>query len=589
MPSFAREDMARNARKTAPPAPPAPNASGGRLAELKNELGLMNIELTIYREIGALVAQRSPRSSILSRLMDFTLKALDCDSGTLYLLDRDTRELSFAVVKGPLKQKLKGMRMRSDKGIAGLVAKTGRPHLSTDLKRDKAWLGIKEESLRNMAAVPLKVNRDVIGVIEVINKEKGSPFTKKDLKVLASLSNHFSIIMQSAALFSELDGRVRQFSTLHEVGNLLISSLDQRVVRKRTMEAITKLMMAETGSLLLVDEERKELYFEVALGEKGKVLKEVRLGMGEGIAGWVAKHGKSVIIRDVTKDRRFEQRFDEKSKFKTRNMVCVPVRIKGRIIGVIQAINRLGGGSFTGEDLLLFELFSNQVAIALDNARLYEEIKETFYATSGALAEAIEKRDPYTGGHTKRVLEYSLAAARYLNLAPEATEILKLSAVLHDIGKIGIEDKILRKGAPLDEGEAATMRMHPELGVEILKHVPQLKDVVPGMLYHHERVDGRGYPTGFRDGQIPLIAKVISVADTYDAMTTTRPYRKGLSPEAAIREIKRFSGTQFDEEIVAAFLKAFKEGDIEAIAKEPLPEHLSPGKGGAPSRRGLDY
>jgi HD-GYP domain-containing protein (c-di-GMP phosphodiesterase class II) len=152
-----------------------------------------------------------------------------------------------------------------------------------------------------------------------------------------------------------------------------------------------------------------------------------------------------------------------------------------------------------------------------------------------------------------------------MQVTPEFKELLKLSAVLHDIGKIGIEDRILRKQAPLNDEEAACMRRHPLYGVEILKHVPQLKEIIPGMLYHHEKPDGKGYPEGLKDRDIPLTAKIISVADTYDAMTTTRPYRAGLPDEAALGELKKYSGTQFDAEIVEAFFKAFEKGEVQGI------------------------
>ncbi len=528
----------------------------------RKKLDVMNIELEIYREIGGLAVKGASKSSILSRLMDFTLNAMETRSGTLYLLDPASNELTFEVVKGPLARKLKGLRMKNEAGIAGHVLKTGRPYISSDLGKDKYWIGIKTTREHgNMLAVPLFRKKRAIGVIAVINKIDSRPFTRADLKTLKSLSNHFSIIMERAELFSELDGRLRQFSTLQEVGNLLNSTLDQTVVRLRAMEAITSIMRAEAGSLLLVDEKNKQLYFEVALGEKSKELKEVRLDIGEGIAGWVAKHGRPLIINDVARDKRFQSNVDKKSRFKTRDMVCVPVRIKGKVIGVLQAINRIGG-TFEKEDMRLFQLFSNQVAIALDNARLYEEIRETFHATSEALAEAIEKRDPYTGGHTKRVFEYSLAIGKHMEMTPKSLELLKLSAVLHDIGKIGIEDRILRKDAPLDADEAAMMRLHPQYGAEIMKHVPQLKEIIPGMLYHHERIDGQGYPRGFKGEQIPLIARIISVADTYDAMTTTRPYRKGLPPEVAVAELKKYAGVQFDVRVVEAFIRAFDNGDI---------------------------
>lgn len=542
---------------------------------LKAKLAMQEVELAIYRDIGGLSAAGAGINVIMNRLMDFCLKALRCPSGTVYLLDEKTNELSFEIVKGPLAVKLKGMKMRANIGIAGLVASTGKPYMSSDLRKDKHWMGLNASyTMNNMLAVPLVLKKKTIGVIEVINRDTASPFNKRDVAALTSLANHFSVIMERSGLLAQLDERIRQFSTLHEVGALLTSTLDQTVVRQRAMEAITKLMKAETGSLLLVDKEKNELFFEVALGDKHGILKEIRLKMGEGIAGWVAEHNEPVIINDVSKDKRFQGKMDAKSKFTTRDMVCVPVEIKGAVIGVLQAINRLGG-TFDDDDVKLFQLFSNQAAIALDNARLYEEIKDTFYATSEALAEAIEKRDPYTGGHTKRVLWYSLAIAKHLGLDKDMIEMVKLSAVLHDVGKIGIEDRILRKQAPLDDNEAASMRQHPMLGADILKHVPQLKDMLPGMLYHHERIDGLGYPKGLKDGEIPVIAKIISVADTYDAMTTTRPYRKGLPTGVAIDEIKKWTGRQFDESIVEAFIKAFDAGEITNVPVIAAPMHAA--------------
>ena len=534
-------------------------------SELNKELKLIQAELAIYREIDSIASEAVDIKAILDRIMDMVIATIDADAGTLYMLE-DNGELVFEVVKGPVADRLKGERMNVCEGIAGWIARTGLPYVAHEVVNDPLWArefgNMAGYAPQDILGVSLKTEKGVIGVIEVMNKKEGEPFEKRDLTILTALALRISTILEKAKLFIELDRSVKQFATLADVNALLNSTLDQKVIRKRAMEAITLLMGAEVGSLLLVDDEKRELYFEVALGEKGDKVKEIRLKMGEGIAGWVAERGEPLLIRDVKKDPRFYKSADKKTDFITRDMICVPVKVKDKIIGVLQAINKKQG-IFTEDDLKLFKLFSNQVAIALDNARLYEEIRETFFATAGALAEAIEKRDPYTGGHTKRVVDYSLAAAKYLSLSPNEIERLKLSAILHDIGKIGIEDKVLRKPGKLDDEEIKVMKMHPTLGADIMGHIKQLKDLIPGMLHHHERPDGKGYPDGLKDGEIPIIARIIAVADTYDAMTTDRPYRKGLSHQTAIDEIKRYAGPQFDKNIADAFVKAFEEGEIE--------------------------
>jgi HD-GYP domain-containing protein (c-di-GMP phosphodiesterase class II) len=545
----------------------AGRGEGDELACLKKKVKLMEMELKLYSELGLGAAERSSLDALLKRFLGFATKAVDTDSGILYLTSENKKELSFEAVKGPVARKLKGMMVSMGHDIVGHVAKTGRPYLSGEGKEDKRWMRRKTSyPQRNIIAVPLRVKNRVKGVIELLNKAGEGPFTKEDLRVVTSLVKHFSVIMERSELVKKLDERLSHLSTLNEVGNLLVSTFDEKIVREQAIKAITRLMNAEAGSLLLVDKKRGELYFEVALGKKGREVKEIRLKMGEGIAGWVAKYGRPLVIHDVTKDRRFQKSVDKRSEFKTRDMVCVPVKIKGNIIGVLQAINKKIG-KFTKDDLGLFQLFANQVAIAMDNARLYEEIRATFYATAEALADAIEKRDPYTGGHTKRVLEYSLAIGKELGLSPEMMEKLKLSAVLHDIGKIGIDDRILKKEASLDDDEFTAMMEHTKLGIEIINHVPQLKDIIPGILHHHERVDGKGYPSGHKGVKIPIIARIISVSDTYDAMTTPRPYRKGLPKEMAFKELKQNIGKQFDKDVVNAFVKAFKNGDIDAYTE----------------------
>ncbi len=359
-----------------------------------------------------------------------------------------------------------------------------------------------------------------------------------------------------------IEERVGRLALLSRLGQILNSTLEQQEVRKRAIEAATQLMKAERGSLLLIDKKRGKLFFEAAPRDKEETIKTITLNLGEGVAGWVAEKGKSLIVNRPERDARFYKGVDGQTKFKTRNLICVPVRVKKKVIGVLEAVNKQDGADFEEEDLSLFNSLADQVAIALDNARLYQEQEEMFFQTAESLADAIEKRDPYTGGHTQRVTQYSLATARYLPLEPIEKKWLKISAALHDIGKIAIEDQILKKPAQLSPEEYDTIKHHSDLGAEIIEHIRQLQEIVPGVKYHHEQMNGRGYPDGLKGKSIPILAKIVSVSDTYDAMTTDRPYRKALTKGAALRELKRCAGTQFDRKVVEAFMKAFRRGEI---------------------------
>jgi HD-GYP domain-containing protein (c-di-GMP phosphodiesterase class II) len=368
--------------------------------------------------------------------------------------------------------------------------------------------------------------------------------------------------------------RLEILETMEEMGRLLNSTLDEREVRRRAMEAATRLMHSEAGSLLLIDPDTKELFFEVALGEKGEKVSEIRLKPGEGIAGWVAETGEAQIVNDVHSDPRFFKRADDRSGFVTQNMICVPVRLREKTIGVLQAINKKKG-KFTRADLEGLKALSSQVAIAIENAGLYKELKETFFNTVSALGDAIEAKDAYTGGHTKRVLEYSMIVGKRLRLSPDEMDNLKLAAALHDIGKIGIEDRILGKPGKLDPEENEVMESHSIIGARIVENIRPLREIVPGIRHHHEQYDGKGYPDVLKGEEIPLIARVIAVCDTFDAMTSDRPYRRGLNSETALEEIRAKANTQFDPHVVKAFLAAYESGEIKPILQKIKPISLA--------------
>ncbi len=554
--------------------------------------------LIVYELLPRQSVDPAVTNKIYNELLSLIIKELDCKAGSLFIIDSEDGAPVFSAVKGG-DESLLGKKLEKGKGIVGKVADTGRNYLSKDASRDPAWMGEvssnKGFSTSDILACPIKYGDDVIGVVEVLNKKQGM-FHKQDMKKLSKLTPHIAVFIKYLIDEAGQHALIDMQAKLYELSKMLNSNLDTKAVVRGAMEAIVSLVNAEVGSLLLVDKEKKELFFEVALGDSEKTLKEIRLKFGQGIAGWVAQEKKPIIVNDTSKDERFYKKADEKTGFITRNILCVPVLSRNEVIGVMQALNKKEGvftpfdktagpemspqpeanagtkpqntqtagknsyrTGFSKRDLKLLTSLTDQVAIALENASLHEELKRTFVEVVESLAEAIEKRDPYTGGHTKRVVQYSLMIADEIHLDGEERDRLKMGALLHDVGKIGIDDSVLRKPAKLDEIEFEKMKAHPSIGADILGKIPQIKNIIPGILHHHEWYNGKGYPDGLSGSTLPEIARIISIADTYDAMTTDRPYRKGLTHDFAIAELKKFSGTQFDPRFVDAFIKAFEK------------------------------
>jgi HD-GYP domain-containing protein (c-di-GMP phosphodiesterase class II) len=197
--------------------------------------------------------------------------------------------------------------------------------------------------------------------------------------------------------------------------------------------------------------------------------------------------------------------------------------------------------------------------------RAAEENRMLFIGTVRALAEAIDGKDTYTRGHSERVMKYSVLIAQHMKLNEEEIEDIRIAGILHDVGKIGIDDKILKKPAALTDDEYRIMKQHPQIGAKIMSEIPQMKRFIPGMFYHHECLDGKGYPLGLRGDQIPLMARIISVADVFDAMTTNRPYQRAMDTEVAVERIRTFVGTRYDSQVVEALVGALHSGKLDEV------------------------
>ncbi|MGB9857973.1 MAG: HD domain-containing phosphohydrolase [Dictyoglomaceae bacterium] len=409
-----------------------------------------------------------------------------------------------------------------------------------------------EEGVRKGERYVFNVGRNIVEIF--LN------FSKKHDKELLGffITKYFSFINK----IHNLEERVRELNILQEVGNKINSTLRLKDLLNLIMFLSKETLEAEASSLMLLDEKNRKLVFEVALGEKGDIIKQFKIPLGEGIAGWVAMTGEPIIVNDVNKDSRFARRYDIATSFKTKSILCVPLKTKEKIIGVIEVLNKIGIDNFDENDLNLLQAIANQAAIAIENARLYQDLKELFFDTVESLASAIDAKDPYTHGHSRRVAQYAEMIAREIGYNTSFVEKIKLSALLHDIGKIGIDESILRKKEKLTLEEKKEIEKHPSVGKKILEPLSSLEDIIPGIEEHHEKYDGSGYPKGLKGEEISILGRIIAVADTLDAITSDRPYRKGLSMETAVREIEKQKGKQFDPLVVSAVLSLWERGKL---------------------------
>ncbi|MDP3386662.1 MAG: HD-GYP domain-containing protein [Eubacteriales bacterium] len=229
------------------------------------------------------------------------------------------------------------------------------------------------------------------------------------------------------------------------------------------------------------------------------------------------------------------------------------------LLGVIVALayDNYGAGAVV--------LFFVPLMLSRYSFKLYVDMRKNYYDTVKALINAIEAKDPYTSGHANRVGEYSVAIAQEINLSAKQIEIIKNAALLHDIGKIGIDDRILNKQERLSDLELEVIKNHPSIGYDIIKDIGFLKDVMNIVKHHHEKWDGSGYPQGLKGSEIPIETTILTISDAYDAMTTDRPYRKALSSEEAIMELRKHTGTQFNPEIIDKAIETLRKIDNHSI------------------------
>ena len=360
---------------------------------------------------------------------------------------------------------------------------------------------------------------------------------------MENLSNEIARNYEELNLHYELSARLGTHPT---PGPVYQNVVDQ-VRRVISCDHIAILLRDEQGGLMAV----------YATDRAGHLLPPFRLGPEEGISGEVVRTGTAMIVCRTEQDPRFVS-----PPYPVTAQMSVPLITSGKVLGVINLSDKEGGAEFSTNELKLLETIARQAAIALENARLFADVRSLFLSAVKSLASAIDAKDPYTHGHSLRVAYYSAIIADGLALPPDQREEVYLAAVLHDVGKIAIPESILLKPGSLTEDEWDEMRRHPLHSAQILSEVKQFQTLSRIVRHEHERYDGSGYPDGLKAEAIPLASRIIAVADAYDAMTTSRSYRQGMAAEQAIHLLTKAVGTQFDPKVFSHFKTAFDQGRL---------------------------
>jgi len=349
----------------------------------------------------------------------------------------------------------------------------------------------------------------------------------------------------------------KELEAVFQVSNSMVNFPNLTQVLDLVVRLVSTIMKVDGCTLRLYDKERKTLVPGSSYGLDNQYFKKTPLAIGEGIPGLAIKERILIVAGDIAQDSRvrYPKEIIEQGYH---SVMSVPILFYDEILGALTVYGRKVH-PFTHHEQRLLSTFATQTALAIKNSQLYHNTQIGYLDTINALVMAMEARHSYTRGHAERVTRYALELGRRVGITEIEMEAIRYTGKLHDLGKIAIPDYILDKPGKLTIAERAQIELHPSRGAEMLESLKFLHHGMCVIRNHHERYDGRGYPDGLIGETIPMIARVMSVADAFDAMTTDRAYRKAMSVQDAMVELKRHAGTQFGPRAAEAFLELLNQ------------------------------
>lgn len=515
------------------------------LCTQEHELTHRVAELSTLSHIGKAITSALDLDKLLNLILYTTITVLEGDSGSIMLIDKEKDELYVRAGYGMTREAIKGKRIKIGKEIAGYVAKENKPLLLNRGMEDEYFVKIlRKEGVKSCMSIPLILKNELVGVFN-INRTKGKNFTDDDLNTLSSLALQATISIEEAQLYQALEHKASELKTFSKIGKTILSTLGIERVLNLIVEAVAEVMNTKQCILRLVDKKEGKLTLQVSMGVKTK-----EVNVEEKFAIQSAEQKKPIICIDVAKE--------VSEGIEISSLLVVPLIVRERVIGTISILSSKPH-EYSQDEIDLLATFADQVSIAIENAGLFEAVRKGFLEATTNLSQAIDLKDAYISGHSEEKARYSYEIAKELGMPEAAAENAKMATLLHDVGKIGIPEEILLKPGGLTDEEFEVIKKHPLISTEILKSIAFPQEVICAIRHHHERLDGKGYPDGLTKDEIEKEALIIEVVDAYGAMIKDRPYRKALSKEEAAKELKDGAGTQFDPEVVAAFMKVLEK------------------------------
>ena len=501
----------------------------------------------------------SSLDELLPVLLDIFLETVKAPMGSIWIYQPERDELVPVYYSGGGSDNrvLVDEPLKPGKGIPGMVFLTQEPYVSQNYNEDSLITESKRGRLHNPlggVTLPLRTTNSVIGVFN-ISTDTERVFTDDDIKLLTTLSEIAGNAIQTISLKEQTEQRLMRLSALSSIDRAISSSFDMMVSLEILVSNVISQLNMDAADVLLYNPHSQLLEYSTGQGFLTNVIESAVLRLGESLAGRAAVTREMVTVKNLVESNiAFANQ-----QLAMENFVSyygVPLVAKGELRGVLEVFSRT---QHTPDDdwVNFLKSLAEQAAIAIDNTEMFENLRRSnmelvmaYNATIEGWSHALDLRDKETEGHTLRVTEITERLARAFELPENQIKHIRWGALLHDIGKMGVPDGILLKPGPLTDEEWVVMRMHPNYAFEMLAPISYLSQAVDIPYCHHEKWDGTGYPRGLKGDQIPLSARIFSVVDIWDALSSDRPYRKAWPHEKVMEHIRSLSGTHLDPKVV---------------------------------------